>query len=420
MHFATHEPAAQLRDPGSITAKLARAGPAFVLPDLIQNIRDRPDDEVNEFFAQLKLLPDRPGVEALRQVFSWYQGGFLEGLDYESDPVSAWAECGLPTCASLRRAMPCHFPALTPAQSMERQLCEMCMQATSVNGYAAYVSPRYSDRTIVRHLVMRAGSTHSQRWPSRAQQKLVCRLERMYMVDEVEVQVGPGLKPLKHWIPDETPSLAEELQDTVSESTAHHQEAHNSVQLTADEDAGGTQPEDSSSALSLEAAAAAARRQVEIDCKGRALATGARFATSSLCWKVLAWLPFCNERRREALQADNLYSVTVATDPNARSCRDARTTTVKQRARLTHRSLTHAGRRKESSARVWVSFGAGDFSVNGRPFGAYFAKSAHRSAALLPLTAAAGGAPAAYTVRALVEGGGAPSLPPCYHCNVPH
>lgn len=63
------------------------------------------------------------------------------------------------------------------------------------------------------------------------------------------------------------------------------------------------------------------------------------------------------------------------------------------------------GRRKASSARVWVSYGVGDTTVNGQPMPRYFTRSAHRGSALAPLMALA--APQGYTVRALVEGGGA-------------
>lgn len=68
------------------------------------------------------------------------------------------------------------------------------------------------------------------------------------------------------------------------------------------------------------------------------------------------------------------------------------------------RSLA-TGRRKASSARVWLCRGVGDFSVNGKPLGRYFEQQAQRAAALSPLTALA--ALADYTVTAKVEGGGA-------------
>ena len=63
------------------------------------------------------------------------------------------------------------------------------------------------------------------------------------------------------------------------------------------------------------------------------------------------------------------------------------------------------GRRKASSARVWLWHGSGDFSVNGKPLGRYFEQQAQRAAALAPLTAL--NAPAGYTVMSKVEGGGA-------------
>lgn len=65
------------------------------------------------------------------------------------------------------------------------------------------------------------------------------------------------------------------------------------------------------------------------------------------------------------------------------------------------------GRRKASSARVWLWRGVGDFSVNGKPLGRYFEQQAQRAAALSPLTALASFAD--YTVMAKVEGGGARS-----------
>ena len=67
------------------------------------------------------------------------------------------------------------------------------------------------------------------------------------------------------------------------------------------------------------------------------------------------------------------------------------------------------GRRKESSASVWVTFGVGDTVVNGQPLARYFAKASHRAAAMLPLTAALS-TPRGYTVRARVKGGGASSF----------
>jgi Ribosomal protein S9/S16 len=63
------------------------------------------------------------------------------------------------------------------------------------------------------------------------------------------------------------------------------------------------------------------------------------------------------------------------------------------------------GRRKASSARVWVSHGVGDVTINGVPMSRYFRQAAHRGSALAPLMALA--TPQAYNVRALVEGGGA-------------
>jgi hypothetical protein len=80
--------------PGRYTARLAGAGSALMMPDLIQNIADRPLDEVLFFFGELKRLPLRPTVESLRDVMSWYKDGFLDDMPYEDDPVGAWAKCG--------------------------------------------------------------------------------------------------------------------------------------------------------------------------------------------------------------------------------------------------------------------------------------------------------------------------------------
>ena len=95
----------RMQMPGAITAKLLKAGSSFLLPDLIQNIADRPDDEVRDFFDRLIALPARPSMEALAEVFGWYEDGFLEGLPYERDPVAAWAECAPPAPPSTLRKL---------------------------------------------------------------------------------------------------------------------------------------------------------------------------------------------------------------------------------------------------------------------------------------------------------------------------
>lgn len=63
------------------------------------------------------------------------------------------------------------------------------------------------------------------------------------------------------------------------------------------------------------------------------------------------------------------------------------------------------GRRKASSARVWLSHGVGDVTVNRRPLGAYFNGAAQRAAVIAPLMAL--GKPGKWNVHATVEGGGA-------------
>lgn len=113
---------------GAVSSKLAIAGDALLLPDLIQNIGDRPIAEVRQllitpkvhellglfvgfemrklwgikpqavvqvmhFFSELQTLPANPDVQSLRQVFQWYDDGFLGGVNYEDDPVGAWRLC---------------------------------------------------------------------------------------------------------------------------------------------------------------------------------------------------------------------------------------------------------------------------------------------------------------------------------------
>jgi hypothetical protein len=70
------------------------------------------------------------------------------------------------------------------------------------------------------------------------------------------------------------------------------------------------------------------------------------------------------------------------------------------------------GRRKESSARVWIWHGVGDISVNGKPFSKYFSRAAHRAAVLKPVNTL--WMPEEFTIRASVEGGGAPSCSFCF------
>lgn len=79
--------------PGAVTARLAQAGPALLLPDLIQNLADRPLAEVQDFFQQLLCLPHDANMESLRSAFGWYRDDFLGSFDYESDPVAGWQMC---------------------------------------------------------------------------------------------------------------------------------------------------------------------------------------------------------------------------------------------------------------------------------------------------------------------------------------
>lgn len=50
--------------------------------------------QVLPFFRDLESLPERPDIDTLRKVFSWYDDGFLKGVDVEADPAAAWRECG--------------------------------------------------------------------------------------------------------------------------------------------------------------------------------------------------------------------------------------------------------------------------------------------------------------------------------------
>jgi Ribosomal protein S9/S16 len=62
------------------------------------------------------------------------------------------------------------------------------------------------------------------------------------------------------------------------------------------------------------------------------------------------------------------------------------------------------GRRKASSARVWLSHGVGDVIVNKMPLGVYFNTVAQRAAVVAPLTAM--GRPGQWNIQATVESGG--------------
>jgi small subunit ribosomal protein S9 len=63
------------------------------------------------------------------------------------------------------------------------------------------------------------------------------------------------------------------------------------------------------------------------------------------------------------------------------------------------------GRRKESTARVRVSSGSGQFSVNEKPLEAYFNRLGDPESILAPL-AAAGQDPKLYDITVIVNGGG--------------
>lgn len=53
--------------------------------------------QVLPFFRDLESLPERPDIDTLRKVFSWYDDGFLKGVDTETDPAAAWRECAPPS-----------------------------------------------------------------------------------------------------------------------------------------------------------------------------------------------------------------------------------------------------------------------------------------------------------------------------------
>ena len=52
--------------------------------------------QVMDFFESLQSLPPQPDVESLREVFKWYNDGFLDGMPYETDPLGAWRKCATP------------------------------------------------------------------------------------------------------------------------------------------------------------------------------------------------------------------------------------------------------------------------------------------------------------------------------------
>lgn len=62
------------------------------------------------------------------------------------------------------------------------------------------------------------------------------------------------------------------------------------------------------------------------------------------------------------------------------------------------------GRRKASSARVWLSHGVGDVVINKKPLGAYFNSAPQRASVIAPLTVL--GKPGRWNINATVEGGG--------------
>ena len=65
------------------------------------------------FFQSLQSLPPNPDVQSLRQVFQWYDDGFLRGVDYEADPVAAWRLCApTPPYPPFSATSVCSAPAL--------------------------------------------------------------------------------------------------------------------------------------------------------------------------------------------------------------------------------------------------------------------------------------------------------------------
>eukprot|EP00892_Ulva_mutabilis_P004909 jgi/Ulvmu1/2790/UM140_0020.1 len=242
-HADAHATVARLDRPGAIAAKFAAAGDALVLPDLLQNIADRPLDEVLPFFRDLESLPERPDIDTLRKVFSWYDDGFLKGVDVEADPAGAWRE-----------------------------------------------------------------------------------FERQYLVEPNLVHIkqhdGPDITT---YVPPSAPDLRGIL---AGKARAPRRPPAAAAETAPAVPAGGAGPAAGTAAVLPD-------RVPEVDAKGRALATG---------------------------------------------------------------------RRKASSARVWLWRGVGDVSVNGKPLGRYFEQQAQRAAAVAPLTALK--SLAGYTVMATVEGGG--------------
>lgn len=62
------------------------------------------------------------------------------------------------------------------------------------------------------------------------------------------------------------------------------------------------------------------------------------------------------------------------------------------------------GRRKEAVARVWITPGAGNFTVNGRTFSEYFPAETHQMLIRQPLEALERSGD--YDIRATIRGGG--------------
>ena len=79
---------------GRIGHLLTKVGPGMLLPGLVQNIADRPKEEVAQLFERLGQMKNSPTYDDVQAVLSWYELNFLpEPVDIENDPFRAWQLC---------------------------------------------------------------------------------------------------------------------------------------------------------------------------------------------------------------------------------------------------------------------------------------------------------------------------------------
>ena len=85
--------------------------------------------QVIEFFENLQSLPPQPDVESLRQVFKWYNDGFLDGMPYETDPLEAWRKCANPIPPAPTSKSPISLPGLRDGYKQDvDDNCAECVQ----------------------------------------------------------------------------------------------------------------------------------------------------------------------------------------------------------------------------------------------------------------------------------------------------